>query len=103
MRKTQHTDRSSERRRRHVSDIFGARYASRKKAPFDKLDREQLPMSRPRDVSDAPQLGLTRRELVRSLGAGVGALAIGAAAAEAQAPGPVAPPSTITSPPRDFG
>ena len=61
-------------------------------------------MSRPQDVAVTPGAGLTRRELVRTLGAGAGALALGASAAAAQTPaGPVAPPSTITSPPRDFG
>ena len=62
-------------------------------------------MSRPQDVVTTPAPGLTRRELVRTLGAGAGALALGASAAGAQTPagGPVAPPSTVTSPPRDFG
>jgi gluconolactonase len=47
-----------------------------------------------------------RRFLARvgAAGAGAGALAIGARAAFAQeAMGPMAPPSTVTSPPRDFG
>ena len=47
---------------------------------------------------------LSRRHLVQALGAGAGALALGAASARAQAPaGPAAPPSTVTTPPRDFG
>jgi gluconolactonase len=49
---------------------------------------------------------LSRRRLVATLGAGAGALALTSRAAlaqQAQAPkGPVAPPSTVTSPPRDF-
>jgi gluconolactonase len=47
-----------------------------------------------------------RRFLARAgaAGAGAGALAIGARAARAQQDmGPVAPPSTVTTPPRDFG
>ena len=46
-----------------------------------------------------------RRFLARAgaAGVGAGALAIGARAALAQEMGPVAPPSTVTSPPRDFG
>ena len=47
---------------------------------------------------------LSRRHLVQALGVGAGALALGAASARAQAPaGPAAPPSTVTTPPRDFG
>jgi gluconolactonase len=49
---------------------------------------------------------LSRRRVVAGLGAGAGALALASRAAlaqQAQAPtGPVAPPSTVTSPPRDF-
>ena len=46
---------------------------------------------------------LSRRNLIKAAGAGAGLALVGAGAARAQAPGPVAPPSTITSPPRDFG
>src|SRR5262245_9575360 len=46
---------------------------------------------------------LSRRGFVRALGAGVGAVALGAAAARAQTPAPMGPPSTVTTPPRDFG
>jgi gluconolactonase len=50
---------------------------------------------------------LDRRRFLRRVGAagvGAGALAIGARAARAQEEmGPVAPPSTVTTPPRDFG
>ncbi|HZH52599.1 MAG TPA: SMP-30/gluconolactonase/LRE family protein [Microvirga sp.] len=42
----------------------------------------------------------TRRTIVQAIGAG--AIAAGAAPALAQAPAPAAPPSTITTPPRDF-
>jgi gluconolactonase len=47
---------------------------------------------------------ISRRDVVKALSVGAGTLALGAAGARAQAPtGPVAPPSTVTSPPRDFG
>src|SRR5262245_42583549 len=48
---------------------------------------------------------LSRRSMVQALAAGAGALVAGtgtAAAQPQQQQGPVAPPSTITSPPRDF-
>ncbi len=45
---------------------------------------------------------VSRRTLVAAVAAGAGVMALGSRGAMAQA-GPVAPPSTITSPPRDFG
>jgi gluconolactonase len=105
-RNEKHSSRTKSRRgeRRHVSDIFEARYAARKKWLPINFDREHLSMSRPQDVAVTAAAGLTRRELVKTFGAGAGILALGAAAAGAQTPaGPVAPPSTVTSPPRDFG
>ena len=45
---------------------------------------------------------LSRRTLVQGLAAGAGAMLAGAGTAAAQQAGPVAPPSTITTPPRDF-
>ena len=45
---------------------------------------------------------LSRRTLVQALAAGAGAMVAGTGTAAAQ-PAPVAPPSTITNPPRDFG
>ena len=48
--------------------------------------------------------GVSRRTLVAGLAAGAGAIALGARDARAAGDmGPVAPPSTVTSPPRDFG
>jgi gluconolactonase len=47
-------------------------------------------------------VAVSRRTLVAGLAAGAGAIALGARDATAQT-GPAAPPSTITSPPRDFG
>jgi gluconolactonase len=47
---------------------------------------------------------LSRRSLLTGLGVVAGALAVGPVAASAQVPpGPATPPSTITTPPRDFG
>ena len=49
-------------------------------------------------------LHTSRRHFIHALGACAGTLAVGAEAARAQTPGgPVAPPSTVTMPPRDFG
>ena len=48
--------------------------------------------------------GVSRRALVAGLAAGAGAIALGPRDARAAGDmGPVAPPSTVTSPPRDFG
>ena len=48
--------------------------------------------------------GVSRRTLVAGLAAGAGGIALGARDARAAGDmGPVAPPSTVTSPPRDFG
>jgi gluconolactonase len=44
---------------------------------------------------------ISRRNVVTGLAVGAGAMAVGTRAAVAQA-GPVSPPSTVTSPPRDF-
>ena len=46
--------------------------------------------------------GLDRRRFLAGVGAGA-AVAVGAGAALAQDMGPVEPPSTVTSPPREFG
>jgi gluconolactonase len=47
--------------------------------------------------------GVSRRTLVAVIAAGAGVVALGSRSAGAADAGPVAPPSTITSPPRDFG
>ena len=47
--------------------------------------------------------GVSRRTLVAGMAAGAGVVALGSRSAGAADAGPVAPPSTITSPPRDFG
>jgi gluconolactonase len=49
-----------------------------------------------KDLRDA----VSRRTIIKAIGAG--AVAVGAGPAFAQATGPAAPPSTITTPPRDF-
>jgi gluconolactonase len=47
---------------------------------------------------------LTRRTLLKGLGTVAGAVVLAPALGRAQAPsGPMAPPTTITTPPRDFG
>ena len=46
---------------------------------------------------------LSRRTLLTALGIGAIAAGSGSALAQAPAPGRAAPPSTVTSPPRDFG
>ena len=46
---------------------------------------------------------LSRRHVLRALGVYAGTLAMGADVALGQAPQGVAPPSTVTVPPRDFG
>jgi gluconolactonase len=68
----------------------------------DSIDLAEPVGRRVKDRSDLDR----RRFLARvgTAGVGAGALAIGARAALAQeAMGPVPPPSTVTSPPRDFG
>ena len=47
---------------------------------------------------------VSRRTLVTALAAGAGAIALAPrVASAADAAGPMAPPSTVTTPPRDFG
>lgn len=57
------------------------------------------------DHSTSAAPAASRRNLLRTLGVGAGALSLGAVVAKAQTggAGPVAPPSTVTMPPRDFG
>jgi gluconolactonase len=45
---------------------------------------------------------ISRRKVVTSLAAGAGAMAVGTGLARAAQEGPMAPPSTVTTPPRDF-
>ena len=52
------------------------------------------------EITQSAERAATRRAVLR--GMGVGAVAIGSGAALAQPAGPVAPPSTVTNPPRDF-
>ncbi len=57
------------------------------------------------DARDASATHLSRRALLRTLGAAAGALTVTPAALLAQTPSPGAsePPTTVTTPPRDFG
>jgi gluconolactonase len=68
-------------------------------------DQPAVGFQREARVTDRDKLNhdktLSRRTLVQALAAGAGAMVAGTATATAQ-PAPVAPPSTITNPPRDF-
>src|SRR5882757_2896375 len=56
-----------------------------------------------RDVQRDPQSMISRRTLVHGLALAAGATVAGASGALAQPAVPLGPPSTITTPPRDFG
>jgi gluconolactonase len=68
-------------------------------------DQPAVGFQREARVTDRDKLNhdktLSRRTLVQALAAGAGAMVAGTGTATAQ-PAPVAPPSTITNPPRDF-
>jgi len=53
------------------------------------------------DERARPDKTISRRTVIKAMGAGAGAAAVGSRVALAQT-GPMAPPSTITTPPRDF-
>ncbi len=55
-----------------------------------------------REVRRDPTVAVSRRTLVQGLAVGAGAAAAGLSGALAQN-GPAAPPTTVTTPPRDFG
>ena len=57
-----------------------------------------------RDVQRDPESMISRRTLVHGLAIAAGATVAGASGALAQQPAaPLGPPSTVTTPPRDFG
>src|SRR2546430_17375370 len=58
-----------------------------------------------RDACDRQDANrISRRGLIKTVGAAAGAVALAPRLVAAQAPsGPAAPPSTATTPPRDFG
>src|SRR5262249_28594170 len=61
-------------------------------------------MSKASKSREPSHAALSRRDLVRTFGVGAGAMVLTTTSALAQPPaGPVAPPSTVTTPPRDFG
>src|SRR5207253_2091370 len=68
--------------------------------PFTMTRRSGM-ASEARDRDDANLI--SRRVLIRTAGIAAGAAALAPRIAGAQAPAPMAPPSTITTPPRDFG
>ena len=59
-------------------------------------------MAHHEDCIQGPSGTVSRRALVAAAAAGAGVVALGSRGAMAQT-GPAAPPSTVTSPPRDFG
>src|SRR6266404_3712630 len=65
------------------------------------LTRRSVMASEARDRDDANLI--SRRVLIRTAGVAAGGVALAPRIAGAQTPAPMAPPSTITSPPRDFG
>src|SRR5437870_13179188 len=67
--------------------------------PFTMTRRSGM-ASEARDRDDANLL--SRRVLIRTAGIAAGAVALAPRIARGQAPAPKAPPSTITTPPRDF-
>src|SRR3989441_1440693 len=68
--------------------------------PFTMTRRSGM-ASEARDRDDANLI--SRRVLIRTAGIAAGAVALAPRIAGAQAAAPMAPPSTITTPPRDFG
>src|SRR3979411_2498254 len=56
-----------------------------------------------REVQREPESMISRRTLVNGLAIAAGATVAGASGALAQQGGQLGPPTTITSPPRDFG
>jgi gluconolactonase len=56
-----------------------------------------------RDEQRDPESMISRRTLVRGLAIAAGASAVGSSGALAQQGGQLGPPTTITTPPRDFG
>ncbi|MGB8608575.1 MAG: SMP-30/gluconolactonase/LRE family protein, partial [Bradyrhizobium sp.] len=56
-----------------------------------------------REVRRDPESMISRRTLVHGLAIAAGATMVGASGALAQQSGELGPPTTITSPPRDFG
>jgi gluconolactonase len=68
-------------------------------------ERDSIDLAKPEGGTSKSGRDLDRRRFLARVGAagvGAGALAIGARAALAQDMGPVAPPSVVTTPPRDF-
>jgi gluconolactonase len=61
-------------------------------------------MSHPEECNQETNSAISRRKLVTALAVGAGAIALTPrVASAADAAGPMAPPSTVTTPPRDFG
>ena len=56
-----------------------------------------------REMRRDPEAMISRRTLVHGLALATGAAAVGGSSALAQQGGELGPPTTITTPPRDFG
>src|SRR5438105_15927488 len=68
--------------------------------PFTMTRRSGM-ASEARDRDDANLI--SRRVLIKTAGIAAGGVALAPRIAGAQAPAPMAPPRTVTTPPRDFG
>src|SRR5437870_13452231 len=68
--------------------------------PFT-MTRRSVMASEARDRDDANLI--SRRVLIKTAGIAAGGVALAPRIAGAPAPAPMAPPRTITTPPRDFG
>src|SRR5262245_22244206 len=81
------------------------------RSPPSRLEHMQLASSvrggsmMAREACQSEDKNMSRRGLIKTVGVVAGAVVVAPRVALGQAPasGPVAPPSTITSPPRDFG
>jgi gluconolactonase len=67
------------------------------------IDQEQRNPETTSPGPARPEPAMSRRALVQGIAVAAGATVAGVSGALAQAPAPVGPPTTITTPPRDFG
>jgi gluconolactonase len=67
------------------------------------IDQEQRNPETTSPGPTRPEPAMSRRALVQGIAVAAGATVAGVSGALAQAPAPVGPPTTITTPPRDFG
>jgi gluconolactonase len=67
------------------------------------IDQEQRNPETTSPGPARPEPAMSRRALVQGIAVAAGATVAGVSGALAQAPAPVGPPTTVTTPPRDFG